>query len=78
MASIVAVIAVIQLFISFAIMGLQSGIVGIGIIIGYKATERYVMGFICWAFFLSCWISTFCVSKCSYLPLFFPRRIQKR
>ena len=63
-ARIVSLIAIAQLLFSFAIVILHSAIVAIGIssfCIG--ATPWFIMGFVCWAIFLACWISVFCVSK---------------
>jgi hypothetical protein len=63
---IVALIATIQFFFSFAILAIQIGIVVIGIVfLCNGVTPRYVMGFVCWGFFFACWISIFCVSKCT-------------
>jgi len=68
-ARIIALIATIQLIMSFAILIIQSAIVGIGMIaLCNDATPRYIMGFVCWAFFFACWISTFCVS--TYIIIF--------
>ena len=69
LSGIVALIAVIQLFVSFAILGLHTVIVIIGMVpLCIDVTPWYVMGFICWAFFFACWISIFCVSKCNFYP----------
>jgi hypothetical protein len=63
---ITALIGVIQLLFSFAILGLHSVIVGFGLGgLCYNVNAWYIMGFICWAFFLACWISIFCVSEYS-------------
>jgi hypothetical protein len=65
-ARIMALIAVIQLLFSFAILGLQGAIVALGIaFLCYSVNAWYIMGFVCWAFFLACWISVFCVSEYS-------------
>ncbi|CAM2727372.1 unnamed protein product [Rotaria socialis] len=64
--SIVSLIAVLQLFVSFVVVGLHIAIVIIGL--GSLCSvfrSWYVMGFICCGFFLTCWISIFCVSCCN-------------
>jgi len=61
-----ALIATIQLLFSFAILGLHIVIVLFGIAgLCYNVNSWYVMGFVCWALFLACWISVFTVSEYS-------------
>ncbi|CAF1397506.1 unnamed protein product [Rotaria magnacalcarata] len=63
---IVTFIAVLQLFVSFAVVGLHIGIVTIGLVsICAVFMSWYVMGFICWGVFITCWISIFCVNCCN-------------
>ncbi|CAF1296096.1 unnamed protein product [Rotaria magnacalcarata] len=64
--SIVSLIAVLQLFVSFFIVGLHIAILVIGLVSLCAVFKSwYVMGFICWGFFMTCWISIFCVSCCN-------------
>ncbi|CAF2069460.1 unnamed protein product [Rotaria magnacalcarata] len=64
--SIVSLIAVLQLFISFAVVGLHAAIVTIGLVsLCAVFMSWYVIGFICWGVFMTCWISIFCVSCCN-------------
>ncbi len=61
---IIALIATTQLIISFIVVAIQIAIVIIGTSsLCNGVTPRYVMGFVCWGFFIACWISIFCVSK---------------
>ncbi|CAF1295922.1 unnamed protein product [Rotaria sp. Silwood1] len=63
---IVAVIGVVQTFFSFAAVALHVAIVLIGIVsLCSNYAAWYVMGFVCWAFFLTSWISVFCVTCCN-------------
>ena len=60
----VALLATLQLFVSFAIVGLQIGIVTLGVLSDcYGATARFIVGFVCWGFFFVGWISLFSVCK---------------
>ncbi|CAF2114602.1 unnamed protein product [Rotaria magnacalcarata] len=63
---IVTFIAVLQLFVSFAVVGLHVIIVIIGLVsLCIVYMSWYVMGFICWGFFITSWISIFCVNCCN-------------
>jgi len=69
-AGINSIIGVIQLFISFAILVIHAAIVGIGVAsLCIGAAPWFIMGFVCWAFFLACWISIFCVSEYYFYPM---------
>ncbi|CAF3555111.1 unnamed protein product [Rotaria socialis] len=63
---IVSLIAVVQLLVSFAVVGLHIAIVTIGLVsLCAVFMSWYVIGFICWGVSMTCWISMFCVSCCN-------------
>ncbi|CAF1677031.1 unnamed protein product [Rotaria magnacalcarata] len=64
--SIITLIAVLQLFVSFAVVGLHIAIVTIGLAsLCVVFMSWYVIGFVGWGIFITCWISIFCVSCCN-------------